>query len=195
LDNFKIEMQNFCNTTVSDLKNNMARLKNKDISIGGLIAEANHRVSKTGKPFGTFILEDYNESIDLPLFGEDYVRFKAFLNTGYFIHLKGKVQERFHQPDNLEFKVSSVQLLGDLREKLAKSITINIPLNRVTDNFIDEIKNMLEANPGTCTVKFSVYDNDENIKIDMPSKKTKVNLSNELIQLLESRKELSFKLN
>ncbi len=195
LDNFKIEMQNFCNTTVSDLKNNMAKLKNKDIAIGGLITEASHRVSKTGKPFGTFIFEDYNESIDLPLFGEDYVRFKAFLNAGYFLHLKGRVQERFHQADNLEFKVSSIQLLSELREKLAKSITIQIPLTKVTDDFIEEIKVLLEANPGNCTVKFSVFDIEENIKVEMPSKKTKVNLSNDLIQMLESRKEISFKLN
>jgi DNA polymerase-3 subunit alpha len=30
-------------------------------------------MTKTGKPFGTFVLEDYNESYEFALFGEDYV--------------------------------------------------------------------------------------------------------------------------
>lgn len=195
LDNFKIEMQNFCNTTVGDLKNNISRLRNKEISIGVMVAEANERMSKTGKEFGTYLIEDYNDSFDFAVFGDDFVRFRNYLRVGSFLHIKGRVQERFHQPDNLEFKISSIQLLSELREKLAKSITIAVPLTRVTDDFIENMKGLLEAHPGTCSVRFSIFDNDENIKIEMPSKKTKVNLSNELIQILESRKELSFKLN
>ena len=194
LDTYKIEMKNFCSHTVSDLKNNMDKLRNKDISIGGLIAEANHRVSKMGKPFGNFIIEDYHDSMEIPVFGEDYVRLKAFLNAGYFLYIKGRVQERFNQ-GSLEFKISGIQLLGELRDKMAKTITLTVPLSEVNDSFIDKMKSMLQASPGNCAVRFNVFDREENLNIEMPSKKTKVNLSNEFITVLEEFKEVKFRLN
>ena len=46
-------------------------------------------MTKTGKPFGTFVLEDYNESYEFALFGDDYVKFRNLMVDGYFLHIKG----------------------------------------------------------------------------------------------------------
>ncbi|MBN8703696.1 MAG: DNA polymerase III subunit alpha [Bacteroidetes bacterium] len=195
LDNYKIEMQSYCQHTVADLKNNLPGLRGKDISIGGMIIAANHRISKNGKPFGSFTFEDYNDSHELVLFGEDYVKFKAFLSQGYFLYIKGKVQERFHQPDLLEFKVQSIQLLSELRDKLTKSLTISIPVPKVSDDLIQKIGETLKAFPGNCQLRFSLVDMEENYVVEMPSKKTKVSPSNELLNVLGEIAEISYKLN
>ena len=197
LDNYKLELSNFCSHTVADVKD-MPKFKNKELCFGGMISVANHRVSKTGKPFGSFIIEDYNESVELALFGEDYVKFRMFLVPGYFLYIKGKVQERWKQEDNLEFKISNIQLLPELRDKLAKSITIQVPLPDLTESFISNLMELINSNTGNapknCSLKFLVVDKDDNLTVEMPSRKIKVNPSNLFIEDLE-KKALKFKLN
>jgi DNA polymerase-3 subunit alpha len=193
LDNYKLEL-NFCNTTIGDLKD-MVKLKGKEVSVGGMISSVQHKISKNGKPFGSFVLEDYSESLELPVFGEEYLRFRHFLVQGAFLYVKGKIQERWNQPDNMEFKISAIQLLPELRDKLAKSITIQVPLSEISDEFISKMNVLFEANKGSCNVRFTVYDRGENISIDMPSKKTKVNVNNEFIKTIDTTLGLQYKLN
>src|SRR5690606_25820777 len=71
------------------------RIKNKEVVIGGIVAAANHRIAKSGKPFGSFIIEDYSDSFEIMVFGEDYIKFKGYLQEGLFVQIRGLVQERF----------------------------------------------------------------------------------------------------
>src|SRR6185437_15195707 len=100
LDNYKVELERFCNTSISDLKMMQKarsgeggeeimtafaqRRKRGEICIGGLVSNVQHKMTKNGKPFGTFILEDYNESYEFALFGDDYIKFRNLLVDGYF---------------------------------------------------------------------------------------------------------------
>ena len=54
LDDFKMEIKHYCNT---DLKafSHLEDYVNKEIKIAGVITDVNHRVSKNGKGFATFI--------------------------------------------------------------------------------------------------------------------------------------------
>ena len=58
LDEYRFEIRNFCNTTVEQLSD-LNALKNREIAMAGILTEVNHRISKTGKPFGSFTIEDY----------------------------------------------------------------------------------------------------------------------------------------
>ena len=118
--------------------------------------------------------------------------------TGLFLYIKGKIQERFRQADNLEFKVQNIQLLSELRDKLAKTITLNVSANDLNEGFINKVNEIITQNPDVqprnCLLQFKVYDADENITVIMPSKKIKVNPNNDLLTLLELN-HLEFKLN
>src|SRR5690606_5647513 len=132
-DNYKFEIKHFCSNRVSDLQliNKMKaseieeetllefnRIKNKEVVMGGIIASANHRIAKSGKPFGSFIIEDYSDSFEIMVFGEDYVKFKGYLQEGFFVQIRGLVQERFKQVGNWGFELKNIQLLSDLRDKM-----------------------------------------------------------------------------
>lgn len=103
LDNYKFEIKHFCQNNVSELQliNKVKaseveedvllefnKIKNKEVIIGGIIAAANHRVSKNGKPFGILVIEDYSDSFEMMVFGEDYVKFKGYLQEGYFVQIR-----------------------------------------------------------------------------------------------------------
>jgi len=202
LDNFKVEMERFCNTNISDLKNmqkarsgeggeeimsafNELR-KRGDIRVGGLVSNVQHKTTKTGKPFGTFVLEDYKESYEFALFGEDYVKFRYLLVDGYFLHIKGIIEEKFKQKDNWDMRIGAMSLLSEMRDKLTKSLTVCIDLNTLNEGLLNDIQQVLDDNSQkhpskNCTLRFLVKDREEAIAVEIFSKTVKVNPSDDLM--------------
>lgn len=215
LDNYKFEITHFCQNRVSELQliNKVKasevdeevllefnKIKNKEIVIGGIIANVAHRVSKAGKPFGSFIIEDYSDSYDIAVFGEDYVKFKSYLEDGYFVQIRGLVQERFRQVGNWGFELKSIQLLSELRDKFAKNFTIQIALHQLNDEMIHKIHDLVESTVSegevaNCSLKFMVVDVKENIAVEMPAKSRKIKITNELLETIEEMEGVKYKLN
>ena len=83
LDDYKVEMKYFCNAPVSAFSNN-EEILNKDLTIGGIVTDVQHRISKNGKGWAAFTIEDYSESHEFRMFGEDYLKFKHFLIPNSF---------------------------------------------------------------------------------------------------------------
>lgn len=197
LDTYKLEMDNFCIHTLGDAKKTDEN-KNKELVFGGVVTMVHHGITKTGNPWGKIQLEDYNESSELAFFGEDYVKFKQYMVNGLFLYVRGKIAERFRNSGNWEFKVSSMQLLSELRDKMARNITIHVPLRSLNDEFISQFNTIITENaktePRNCTLRFKVVDAEENIAVDLPSKRIKVSPSNEFIAMLKEN-ALDFKLN
>ena len=215
LDNYKLEMDNFCTHQVKHLnlinkiksgevheddQAEFDKIKNRDISIGGLVSNAQHRTTKTGKPFGSLIFEDFSDTYEIVLFGEDYVKLKSFFTDGYFLQIRGLIGERFKQKDNWEFKATQMTLLSDLRDKMAKCLTIQLPLHEVSEEFMirmDEIvKTNAEQNQNrTCQLKFKLIDYEDETILEMPSKTIKIYPSNEFLDDLIKLKGVRYKLN
>ncbi len=193
LDTYSLELKQFCNQSISAFRD-LGPLKNREVSFGGMVTNVNHRVSKNGKPFGTFTLEDYTGNTDLTMFGEDYLKFRHLMVIGNFLFVKAKIQERWMQKDNLELKVLTMQLLSDVREKMIKNITIDVPLEEISSGFMQNILEILKTNPGNCNVRFNVIEKKENLKVELNSRKFKVAPHNEFLKELETR-QLRFRLN
>jgi DNA polymerase-3 subunit alpha len=204
LDNFKVELNRFCKQTVADLKL-IQRMKNKEggeeteaafnqlrktapeLNIGGLVSGVQHKTTKTGKPFGTFILEDYNDNYEFALFGDDYVKFRSMLVDGYFLHLKGTIEEKFRQAGNWDMRITVISLLTEMRDKLTKSLTVKLNLNELNTQLLDNLQQLVTANNEkypvkNCTLRFKIQDRDEAILVDLPSKTFKVNPSDDLLE-------------
>ncbi|MBI4929850.1 MAG: DNA polymerase III subunit alpha [Bacteroidetes bacterium] len=199
LDNYKIEMETFCKNKLAELQN-MEKLINREFSFGGMISMVNHRISKTGKPFGNFTLEDYSGQHEFVLFGEDYVKNKLHMTIGYFVHIRGKVIEnRWNETVRIEFKISTMQLLSDMREKMLKSITLNVPLKDISDKFIQNLESLVKANTkekdGTCYLKINVMDSEEGIQLTLPSRKVRVNPDNSFLSTIQNMPNVTYKLN
>ena len=202
LDNYRMEMEKYCNSTVSDLKNMQkarsgeggeeimnafAELRKRgEIRIGGLVSNVQHKMTKTGKPFGTFVLEDYKESYEFALFGEDYVKFRYLLVDGYFLHLKGSIEEKFKQKDNWDMRILTMSLLSEMRDKLTKSLTVCLELHALNEGLLNNIQQLLDDNSQkhpskNCTLRFLVKDREDAIALEIFSKTVKVNPSDDLM--------------
>jgi DNA polymerase-3 subunit alpha len=202
LDNYKLEMDKYCNTTIAELKNMQkarsgeggddvmaafAQLKKRgEVCVGGLVGNVQHKMTKTGKPFGTFVLEDYNESYEFAMFGEDYVKFRNLMVNGYFLHIKGNIEEKFRQKDNWDLRITTMSLLSEMRDKLTKSVTVALDLNTINAELMNEIQNIVNINNEkypvkNCSLRFVIKDRDDALLVDMGSKTFKVNPSDDLM--------------
>ncbi|MCC7303527.1 MAG: DNA polymerase III subunit alpha [Bacteroidia bacterium] len=199
LDNYRMELKHFTPNRIQDLKD-LPKLKGRELVIAGLVSSASHRVTKAGKPFGSFILEDFTEAMEFALFGDDYVRNKGYLNEGYFLHMRVRVQNRFNQPDQFEAKVIHCQLLNDVREKFAKHLTITFPAGTLSEDSINSLlegiqQNIKKHKQRNCQLRISITDPDDNLFVDFPSRKFRVYPDNELIDIIEKDKNAGYSFN
>ena len=193
LDDFRIEIQQFCKNRLSELKDIKALL-NKDVSIAGIVTSAVEGVSKNGKPYGRFSLEDYTDTHEFMLFGEDMAKFKSFLTPGWFLFVKGKVQTRWNKEDDFELKISSIQLLSELKDKMVKAVTLSVDAQKVDSVFVDQMQLLFDKHKGNCIVKMNLVEKNRKWSVGTFSKKYKIKLDNELLESFDEM-EINYQLS
>ena len=198
LDDFKIEMQSFCNGDISVFRDLPAFL-NKEISFGGVVTDVQHRVSKQGKGWASFTIEDYVNSHEFRIFGEEYLKFKHFLMHNNFVFVRTLIKEGWINRETgvkgeprLQF--NSFQLLHDVMESYAKKLSIQLNIKEISEEKIQTINDLLKMHSGNHILKFVVYDNDDELKLEMSSRLRKIKISQELLEELKSQ-EVFYKLN
>ncbi len=192
LDDFKLEIDSFCKGEVADL-NKLEDNNNKELVLAGIITEAEHRTTKNGKPFGTYMLEDYSDSNKQFVFGDSYLKFRHMFNPGTFVLVTGKIGAR-KWGEGLEFSPSAIELLSNLKEKRTKEIVLAVEQSDITDSLLDELYLAITEHPGECRVKFVLLDHKSETKLNMPSRNLKVEIGTELIGKLNKLNIFDMKL-
>ncbi len=182
LDDYRFDIDTFCNASLKKLKVNMAAAANFDIYIAGIVSKVRHEVAKNGNPYGRFLLEDFDESIELALFKEDYLRFKHLLLDDTIVFLKLRTALRYNTVDQWEPRIQRISLLSDVMDEQAKSLIMQIPLDNLTENITPKIVEAIKLNKGTCKVKIELFDFVNNYRVETISAH-KVVCSNALKQL------------
>lgn len=194
LDNYSIEIKHFCNLSLGELRD-LPALKGRELSVAGIITSVRHSMTKTGKPFGGFTLEDYSDSFSITLFGKDYENFRKFMYEGYSLLIKGTVQENsWKNTPELEFRIKSMYVLSNAKDELIKNIQLRVPLNELSEELLRKLKDFTENGKGTTLLKIAVFDIEENISVDMFSRARKVQLTDEFFDFLTRNPALEFKL-
>jgi DNA polymerase III subunit alpha len=194
LDDYKLEIQSFCNVSLAEFQD-LKPLFGRELKIAGIVVDAEHRTTKNGKPFGSLTIEDYTSSYKMTFFGNDYLDLKKFFTKGYQLVMRGKVQHRFGNPDGeLEFKPSSTEMLSEIKDKVFNSIAIKIPVDQISDNLITEVQQLAESNKGNCMLEFLIYEPSTKVWIKMFSRTHKVSINKDLVNYLEKKSGLQYKI-
>lgn len=200
LDTFKLELENFCTCTIDKVLNIPEDAKKpiyfgREISVAGIVTSVTDRLMKNGNPMRIFKLEDYSGGIEMRLMGEEFVRFSNYIETGRFLFVKGKVQNRWRQEDQFEFKPLNIQLLTELREKMCKQINLKVSLDQINENFVEDLSETLQKYPGKCKLMVYVADPESRVEVQMVSRGMMVSPENGLLQTLEKDYGVRISLN
>ncbi|MFT5337066.1 MAG: DNA polymerase-3 subunit alpha [Luteibaculaceae bacterium] len=194
LDDYKFEIEQFCNINISQVKHELPKYKGRDVKFAGIITAVQERIDKRGNPFGIFTMEDYHESKEFLVFRDDWAKIRSMLSAGAFIYVKGKVQAHPYRPEDLELKFNSVNWLSDVAEEQAKSITFSVPTWDISPSFTEDMERIMAQFPGKGQLKFHLYQKDQPFQRPLASRR-KISITNDLIQEMEKLGDLKWKIN
>ncbi|GHE62482.1 DNA polymerase III subunit alpha [Roseivirga thermotolerans] len=197
LDQFEIELDSFCKP-ISDIN----KYPNQDIAIGGIVNSVRNGQTKNGKPFGVVSIEDYNGSTELFLMGEKYISNAPYLRPGEFLYIRGRVELNWRKkkeiqenpainptPDDWELQTQSISLLSELREKNTKGVYVKLNARLVDQELIETIMELTRQNEGDRMLKVELIDKEENISVELISRKVKIDANQTLIKALKTHCE------
>ncbi len=196
LDVYKLELKHFCTTKCNEL-DDLEKLKGKEIKLGGMVVGSRSGTTKKGNPFGIMTLEDYSGSHEFAFFGRDYPSFANFLVEGYYIMIHGKVQEKAWTKDGeLEVKINKIEMLDGIRESRVSGLNIAIPLQSLNEELVTELTYLMKEDEGNIALRFSIYDNkDSHSKAQFLSRSSKIKLTDEIVEYLDSHAEITYTLS
>jgi DNA polymerase-3 subunit alpha len=195
LDAYRVEINHFSNVKLADL-HEPEKMRERELIMAGMITEARHGFTKNNNPFGTFTIEDYTDSFRIALFGKDYLSWKNYMTQGYSVLVKGKFQPRGfgNNPNDLEFRITYINMLSHVREEMIRSILLRLPIQKLSEELLDQIDSFTAVKGGKVELRFALIDPGENLSIQMFSRSRKVNLAQDFLDFLEEE-SIDFKLN
>lgn len=162
LDNYKFEMKHYGIARIADILQYKDSLTLKGgngniIRFAGLVHSANHRVTKTGRRFGSFIIEDYNSSLEIMLWSEDYARFSPLLEKGNMVYISGFYKQRFENAE-YQFQVQEIILLESLMKMHTKRVEVKMLAEDISFEIVNFLEKNIRENPGPSHIKILVFE-------------------------------------
>ncbi|MFT7072931.1 DNA polymerase III subunit alpha [Patiriisocius sp. Uisw_017] len=198
LDDFKTEMETFTNCKVADF-NELERFVSKEMCFGGVVSDVQHKESRQGKGWAIFTVEDYDDSFEFKIFGEEYLKLRHFLVPNSFIYGRVYVKEGWVNRDtgkkgDPRLQYNSMQLLHDVMDSQARKLTLQMPIESLNSENLSTLKELFTTHKGDKQVHFTIYEMAEKVKLNMPSRTHKVKISNELLEKI-SGMNIKYRLN
>ena len=183
LDDYKVIIDHMSKTQLSELEH-LDALKGQEIALAGMVVGVQNLMTKTGKPWGRFKMEDYNGSHEFALFGKDYENFRKYLYPDYFLFIRGKVQPRPYNDKELEFKILSMMQLSEMRDSIHE-VSVQLPVETLTETLVREFSERVRASKGDTLLRVQVFDPEARVSLSLFSKSHKVTLSQDLVGFLD----------
>ena len=197
LDEYKIVLDNLCNTRCDELADVANLAGREDVTIGGIVTAVRTGFTKNGKPFGIVTLEDFVGSGELPLFGEAWGEKSGFFTIGASVYITGKVRPRFsYNPDGpKDLGITGVEFLQTIKERAIDRITISMTADLLNDEVVTELSELIAAHPGKTNIFFQLHDLTGKNHVLLKSTTKTVDVKSELIQFIEQTPALDYKIN
>ncbi|MCA0397379.1 MAG: DNA polymerase III subunit alpha [Bacteroidetes bacterium] len=192
LDHFRFEMTYYGIMTLAEfneIKENPAAVAGRPFRLAGLVVDGQHRITRTGRNFGVLSLEDYTGKTEFMLWGEDYMRFKDYLDKGKNLFVSGSFKSRFNS-EQYEFKPDRINLLEIIKSSMSKQMTLSVEPRLVTNELVDFLAKNMKQFPGKTNIRINLGKTSSLYSID-----TGIEMNDELTAWLAGRPELEVKID
>ena len=195
LDEYKIVLDNLCNTKCAELADIQNLKGRSDVVIGGIVTAIRTRFDKNGNPCGFVTLEDFEGSGELALFGEDWSHYSSRFTEGAAVYIVAKLQPRFQRSNLLGLMIQDVQLLQAVKEKSIDRITISLVSDLLDDQVVAELSEIISENPGKTKLFFLLRDSQGKKHVLLQAQNGGVDIRHSLIDYIESHEMMDYKIN
>jgi DNA polymerase-3 subunit alpha len=194
LDNFRFEIKHYGITTIAEfneIKDTLALQANpgRSFRLAGLVTDAQHRVTRTGRQFGSFWIEDYSGKSEFMLWSDDYMRFTNYLEKGKNLFITGAFKPRFNKTE-FEFKIERISLLEGIKQNLTKQVIIDVEARHISEELIRFFEKNLKTFPGTSMLKFNIKDFKAMCKVSLQTLEAGFQMNDEMAAFLQGHPEM-----
>ena len=190
LDEYKIEIQNFCNSNSGLLESRPNIVQ----SFAGIVTKINVRTSGNGNQFMIFTLEDYAGNYEFALFAKDFIQFERFIAQDRLLYIQGSYQLKNKHTDQMVFKIQSIELLTELLEERTKELRLRLNLSYLNLETVDYLEDLFDQYKGNKKVILEVYDEQDRVQLDFLSRKVQLTINKALVTDLSKVENIGFKL-
>ena len=168
-------LKNLCNKQCVDLgadadKEELAKLD--VVTVGGIVTGLREGFTKRGTPFGIVTIEDYGGAGEIAFF-DDWAQWRGMFMEGSSLFIKIKYEKKYPTSTYISSKVQSVEYLADVRDKLIRKLTLVI--NVELDIQCHSVKLMRPVN--------------------LVSRTRRVGISKTLMDFLDSKSSIEYRIN
>jgi DNA polymerase-3 subunit alpha len=188
LDHHKFEMKHYGITPIADFnefKEVIGKQSNpgRQFRILGLVADAQHKISRQGNKYGNFVLEDYSGKTEIVLWSENYMRLSPILEAGRTVFLTGHFKQRYNRPE-FEFSVTGVSLAETLKRTLTKQVHIEAHPKDITEDVLKFVEDNIRSHPGKAGLKFTLNEPKNNWKISLLTMDNSFEMNDDMAEFL-----------
>jgi DNA polymerase-3 subunit alpha len=194
LDNFRFEIKYYGLTPIAEFNEfkeavHLHPNPGRNFRMAGLVAEAQHRISKNGNKYGVFFIEDYTAKMELTLWSDAYVRFSNYLEAGMVIFITGYFSQRYNKSE-FEFKVNSITLLESMMKACTRKLQIETNPKYIDENIIGFVEKNVKKFPGKSSLKFYLSEPASKLKVGMYTLENGFEMNDEMAKFLQQKPEL-----
>lgn len=193
LDHFRFEIEHYGITKLSEFNEIKEAIhllgSGKIYKLAGLVVDAQHRVTKTGRQFGSFYIEDYSGKSEFMLWGDDYTRYSSFLEKGKNLYLTGTFKLRFNKTE-YEFKVERITMLENIKQQLTKQVILDLEAFQVNEQLLTFIHQNVKKHPGKMGLKFNISEPRMNAKVCLFSRESGFEMNDEMAAWLHENGDI-----
>ena len=197
LDEYKIILDNLCNTKCVELADIAKLADREDVILGGIVTATKTGFTKTGKPYGVVTIEDFEGSGEIFMMGEEWGQRAGMFSIGASVYITGKVKSRFQYNDNgpKDLKIGGVEFLQTIKERAIDRITIQMMTDKVDDAMVNDLTEIINENPGKTKLFFQLRDSSSSHHVLLRSKREGIDVKNQLIDYIETHDGLAYSIN
>ena len=192
LDPFFVEIEYGCNTRLKDWKEK-SDLLDQELVMAGIVVDYIVKPSKRGTNYGILKIEDYSGSAEIFLFGNNFINFGKYGVVGTPIIVRGSYQKSKYN-DRVDFNISSIDLLENVKGRLLQSITIKLPEKAVNAALVEMFMSCLTKSTENRSNLYFEITNEENHNSVQLISKYKIPITRSLINKLNNE-EIVFSIN
>ena len=197
LDEYAVVLKNLCNKKCMELgkdadKEELAKLE--VVTVGGIVTDLREGFTKRGTPFGIVTLEDYEGAGELAFF-DDWPQWRGKFIKGSSLYIKMKFEKKFPTSTYISSKVLDVEYLVDVRDKFIRKLTLLVNVDDLTELDATELVNEIEKSPGQVEVNVLCHSVKLMRPVNLVSQSRRVGVTKSLIDFLDSRSSIEYRIN
>lgn len=181
LDQYKLETEFIATLTLDRAQ----EVRNQRFRLAVVVTDAQHKFSnKGGDMFGIFKVQDYSSEMEFRLFREDYQKYKHLFEPGQCLLISAVYGKQQFQ-ETYRFQVQDVSLLATAGEHFVRGITVHLPVERLSEELLDQFEGMCKSRKGKHSLGITVYDPESKTILRTSSRKFQLQVDNDLLEELD----------